>query len=92
MPKLATRLFAAMLLSCGAAAQIGCNACGSCHDYSRPVANCQCNGCTDCGSGRAGSASARYYAENELQQPGDTLDQAVEIAQQPMMDEAPLRR
>ncbi|TWT90625.1 hypothetical protein Mal64_10190 [Pseudobythopirellula maris] len=46
------RAAALLLLLSVSACQIGCNACGTCHDYSSPVANCSCD---SCGSGRAGS-------------------------------------
>ncbi|TWT67726.1 hypothetical protein Pla123a_42820 [Posidoniimonas polymericola] len=92
MSKLAARLFASLLFACGAAVQVGCSACGSCHDYSSPVANCSCQGCSDCGGGsRAGSRSMGYYAENGAKPDVDSLDQAVEVARLPDPD-APLRR
>ena len=36
----------------GTAFFTGCRACSSCHDYDRPVADCDCG---TCGCGRAGS-------------------------------------
>jgi hypothetical protein len=33
----------------------GCRSCSSCHDYDRPVANCNCDAC---GTHRSGSAFA----------------------------------
>lgn len=48
-----TRLVALAVLLTGAAAQLGCRACGTCYDYSPPVADCHCN---TCGTGRSGSA------------------------------------
>lgn len=91
MSKLTARVFASLLLACGAAVQVGCSACGSCHDYSSPVANCTCQSCGECGGGRAGSSSMGYYAENGAKPAGDSLDQAVEVARLPETD-APLRR
>jgi hypothetical protein len=35
----------------------GCRSCSSCHDYSPPVASCEC---TSCGTHRSGSASGGY--------------------------------
>ncbi|MEM8866467.1 MAG: hypothetical protein AAGF31_13060 [Planctomycetota bacterium] len=46
------------LITIGAAAQIGCRACGTCYDYSCPVAECACDGC----STRSGSVSGYSYA------------------------------
>lgn len=53
----------ASLLVCGAV-QMGCQACGSCHDYSSPVANCSCSACGT-GCGRSGSALTHGYAATE---------------------------
>ena len=42
----------AWLLAAALLSAVGCQACSSCYDYARPVADCQCN-C--CGCQRAGS-------------------------------------
>ena len=47
-----TVLRLALLLTLGAATLAGCRACGTCYDYSPPVADCVCG---TCGHGRAGS-------------------------------------
>lgn len=41
-----------LVLILGASTLIGCRACGTCYDYSPPVADCVCG---TCGDGRAGS-------------------------------------
>lgn len=51
------KVFALSLTLLAGAAQLGCRACGTCHDYDPPVANCQCNAC---GTGRSGSAIGGY--------------------------------
>jgi hypothetical protein len=43
----------AIFISGLALANTGCRSCSSCHDYDRPVADCECG---TCGCGRAGSA------------------------------------
>jgi hypothetical protein len=43
----------ALLIAAAIISAVGCQACNSCYDYARPVADCQCN-C--CGCGRSGSA------------------------------------
>ena len=58
------------------AAQLGCRACGTCHDYDPPVANCNCNCCGDTG-GRSGSVLAQTYAADE-----QTTEGAAHIARQ----------
>ncbi|MCA9240451.1 MAG: hypothetical protein KDA37_09635 [Planctomycetales bacterium] len=89
MSKLAKVWGIALLLASGVVAQVGCRACGSCYDYSSPVANCEC-GCCNCPEGtRAGSACSMgcqqgcptgdCYTENE----GGALDQPVGLAKQP---------
>jgi len=67
------------------ASQLGCRACGTCHDYDSPVANCNC--CTDgCGSGRSGSALAHGYAAND-----QAPNAAEHISQQPPSADSPLQ-
>lgn len=46
------RSFAAVLIVTFSLANSGCRSCSSCHDYDRPVADCECGTCC----GRAGSA------------------------------------
>lgn len=50
-----TQVFAAALLLAVVASATGCRSCQSCHDYDRPVANCQCGACSTSGCGRSGS-------------------------------------
>lgn len=47
-----TALRFALLFVFGTSTLIGCRACGTCYDYSPPVADCVCG---TCGHGRAGS-------------------------------------
>ncbi|MEM6798617.1 MAG: hypothetical protein AAF589_03805 [Planctomycetota bacterium] len=56
-------------------AQVGCRACGTCHDYSPPVADCHCNAC---GGGRSGSVSTHGYAGTD-----NAADAEAVIAQKP---------
>jgi hypothetical protein len=44
----------------------GCRSCESPYDYTPPVDNCQCQGCTACGAGRAGSILSGGYASEEV--------------------------
>jgi hypothetical protein len=87
MSKLITRWTAALLLAAGVGLQVGCRACGgACDDYASPVANCECSGCSSCGSGgRAGSVQAYSFAKNE----DSVLEEEVEVARLP---EATLQR
>jgi hypothetical protein len=52
-----TFLCFASLVAAAAISSAGCRSCDSCHDYSPPVASCECG---SCGTQRAGSASAGY--------------------------------
>lgn len=66
MPKLIRVIALGPLLVAGALAQVGCQACGSCHDYDSPVSGCTCGGCGGrSGSAVAGSAMMGGYASNE---------------------------
>ena len=44
----------------------GCRSCQSCYDYGSPVADCNCPGCTACGTGRAGSVLSSGYATESI--------------------------
>lgn len=79
------RLLFATLVLVGGAMNQGCQSCCAPHDYSPPVANCNCAGCGNHTTGRAGSIisgaytntshseivspHAEYYAEGEMQAP-----------------------
>lgn len=73
-----SQLLALLLVTSPLAAQIGCRACGTCHDYDPPVANCSCNACGEAG-GRSGSVSTHGYAQSD--QPESY--EHVEVAQKP---------
>ena len=54
----------AVLFILGASTLVGCRACGTCYDYSPPVADCVCG---TCGNGRAGSIiSSSTVASGEV--------------------------
>lgn len=78
MTKPAKRWIAALLLTVGAGMQIGCQACGSCYDYSSPVSGYQCSSCGQCGDGRTGSRLSGL-ASNET----DAAEYEVQVAGQP---------
>jgi hypothetical protein len=49
----------AVLIAAAILSAVGCQACSSCYDYSRPVADSQCGccGCQRCGSAHCGCNS-----------------------------------
>ncbi|HEY4232103.1 MAG TPA: hypothetical protein VGM76_01635 [Lacipirellulaceae bacterium] len=63
----------AMLVAGAILSAVGCQACSSCYDYSRPVADCQCNccGCERCGSAHCGCNSCGCTTGDCAMQDGD---------------------
>lgn len=61
-------LSVALLLASGAVSQIGCRACGTCHDYDAPVADCECLGACGTPGSRRGSAVGHYADNSDAQE------------------------